>query len=139
MFAPSRRRSQAKQRSSGVASAAHGLYPPPGTLPNRLKLVRQRGQFLARWIIGNRSDGAGSLSANHTVIHCAIRLGTAGGTERSRRGDEDGWCRCRSSSFNSSKVVAALAKAAGAVVGQVVRSEERRVGKECRSRWSPYH
>ena len=24
-------------------------------------------------------------------------------------------------------------------VGQVCRSEERRVGKECRSRWSPYH
>ena len=23
--------------------------------------------------------------------------------------------------------------------GMVVRSEERRVGKECRSRWSPYH
>ena len=23
--------------------------------------------------------------------------------------------------------------------GQVLRSEERRVGKECRSRWSPYH
>src|SRR2546427_9691639 len=23
--------------------------------------------------------------------------------------------------------------------GQVSRSEERRVGKECRSRWSPYH
>src|SRR5712691_10590929 len=23
--------------------------------------------------------------------------------------------------------------------GQVKRSEERRVGKECRSRWSPYH
>ena len=22
---------------------------------------------------------------------------------------------------------------------QYVRSEERRVGKECRSRWSPYH
>src|SRR5438034_7478410 len=25
------------------------------------------------------------------------------------------------------------------VVEQVARSEERRVGKECRSRWSPYH
>mgnify|MGYP000132428681 CR=1 FL=1 len=25
------------------------------------------------------------------------------------------------------------------VVGDVVRSEERRVGKECRSWWSPYH
>ena len=23
--------------------------------------------------------------------------------------------------------------------GRQVRSEERRVGKECRSRWSPYH
>ena len=23
--------------------------------------------------------------------------------------------------------------------GTVLRSEERRVGKECRSRWSPYH
>ena len=27
----------------------------------------------------------------------------------------------------------------GAVVTLVARSEERRVGKECRSRWSPYH
>ena len=26
-----------------------------------------------------------------------------------------------------------------AMVFPVVRSEERRVGKECRSRWSPYH
>src|SRR2546427_4968851 len=25
------------------------------------------------------------------------------------------------------------------LVWEVVRSEERRVGKECRSRWSPYH
>src|SRR5260221_7477694 len=25
------------------------------------------------------------------------------------------------------------------VIGVVLRSEERRVGKECRSRWSPYH
>src|SRR5258708_7421032 len=27
----------------------------------------------------------------------------------------------------------------GVVVGKNERSEERRVGKECRSRWSPYH
>jgi len=26
-----------------------------------------------------------------------------------------------------------------AVVAKLERSEERRVGKECRSRWSPYH
>src|SRR2546429_9648851 len=28
---------------------------------------------------------------------------------------------------------------AGAPRGRKMRSEERRVGKECRSRWSPYH
>src|SRR2546430_2875207 len=27
----------------------------------------------------------------------------------------------------------------GSITGRRVRSEERRVGKECRSRWSPYH
>ena len=27
----------------------------------------------------------------------------------------------------------------GGTVGGALRSEERRVGKECRSRWSPYH
>ena len=26
-----------------------------------------------------------------------------------------------------------------AIFDAIVRSEERRVGKECRSRWSPYH
>ena len=25
------------------------------------------------------------------------------------------------------------------IVAAAIRSEERRVGKECRSRWSPYH
>ena len=25
------------------------------------------------------------------------------------------------------------------IIGGMLRSEERRVGKECRSRWSPYH
>ena len=28
---------------------------------------------------------------------------------------------------------------AGVVISRYFRSEERRVGKECRSRWSPYH
>ena len=32
-----------------------------------------------------------------------------------------------------------LALVLGTLVGLAVRSEERRVGKECRSRWSPYH
>src|SRR2546430_16987057 len=31
------------------------------------------------------------------------------------------------------------AKTVDAVITGALRSEERRVGKECRSRWSPYH
>src|SRR2546430_14332556 len=36
-------------------------------------------------------------------------------------------------------LVAALEPALAQRGGVWVRSEERRVGKECRSRWSPYH
>src|ERR1035437_5846918 len=32
-----------------------------------------------------------------------------------------------------------ISDAHGAVIHLTTRSEERRVGKECRSRWSPYH
>ena len=32
-----------------------------------------------------------------------------------------------------------IEKAAKKIIGKLCRSEERRVGKECRSRWSPYH
>ena len=32
-----------------------------------------------------------------------------------------------------------MAQRGGSVTSHVRRSEERRVGKECRSRWSPYH
>src|SRR5256886_15564334 len=32
-----------------------------------------------------------------------------------------------------------LVKRVVAIPGDTLRSEERRVGKECRSRWSPYH
>src|SRR3712207_9270293 len=34
---------------------------------------------------------------------------------------------------------AAIGPAGSALSQQFTRSEERRVGKECRSRWSPYH
>ena len=32
-----------------------------------------------------------------------------------------------------------MAMMMGMMMGSCARSEERRVGKECRSRWSPYH
>ena len=39
----------------------------------------------------------------------------------------------------SSRVEKAVSKVPGVTSCSVSRSEERRVGKECRSRWSPYH
>src|SRR2546425_11317824 len=41
--------------------------------------------------------------------------------------------------FEGLERVALEEAAAGEIVAVAGRSEERRVGKECRSRWSPYH
>ena len=38
---------------------------------------------------------------------------------------------------NQKKLVKAIRE--NGLIEPLVRSEERRVGKECRSRWSPYH
>ena len=38
-----------------------------------------------------------------------------------------------------SAVTSAVTKTAAVIKTAAARSEERRVGKECRSRWSPYH
>ena len=39
----------------------------------------------------------------------------------------------------SKALLVGLSGVLGALVLATLRSEERRVGKECRSRWSPYH
>ena len=36
-------------------------------------------------------------------------------------------------------LVLGVGGAGGNAINGMIRSEERRVGKECRSRWSPYH
>ena len=40
---------------------------------------------------------------------------------------------------NEERVNEVLPFVTNAQIGDSTRSEERRVGKECRSRWSPYH
>ena len=41
--------------------------------------------------------------------------------------------------YNSNTIIHNLKKSDYALLVSYLRSEERRVGKECRSRWSPYH
>src|SRR2546428_800643 len=43
------------------------------------------------------------------------------------------------STVNKATPTLTTSATATATAGQTIRSEERRVGKECRSRWSPYH
>ena len=42
-------------------------------------------------------------------------------------------------SSQDQRIKEAVARAFAHPFSSVTRSEERRVGKECRSRWSPYH
>src|SRR2546427_8290867 len=48
------------------------------------------------------------------------------------------WTAAYSGDSNNAAVSSLCAEEA-VVLAQATRSEERRVGKECRSRWSPYH
>ena len=41
--------------------------------------------------------------------------------------------------FASADEISVTVRLLPLLIGRVERSEERRVGKECRSRWSPYH
>src|SRR2546427_8512825 len=47
--------------------------------------------------------------------------------------------RQRALAYRTDNTRATLAGADGQHLATLGRSEERRVGKECRSRWSPYH
>ena len=60
--------------------------------------------------ISEESSELGTIRINHSVVAGIVRLAT--------------------------QSVQGVVNVGG---GGVVRSEERRVGKECRSRWSPYH
>src|SRR3712207_9419724 len=55
----------------------------------------------------------------------------------------DGWCAAfKVESHNHPSFIEPFQGAAtgvGGILRDIFRSEERRVGKECRSRWSPYH
>ena len=78
-----------------------------------------------------RSEATGDLEVDchHTVEDLGLVLGDA---LNEALGDRDGinrygWC------------LLPMDDALSQVAVDLGRSEERRVGKECRSRWSPYH
>ena len=57
-----------------------------------------------------------------------------------KQDDKYGYCKHCSNQFVTSDALNLLVKQYKKINNYAkTRSEERRVGKECRSRWSPYH
>jgi len=97
-----------------------------GALTLALALMVERPP--AAWLTSEEYD---RLSTLHTVLFALIALGVVAMVRsRSRLGTSAG-------ARLAGAVLAAAA--AAAVMAALYRSEERRVGKECRSRWSPAH
>src|SRR5229473_4846426 len=75
-----------------------------------------------------RADGSGPMSAGHILV----------------LDDDRGMCETIGDVLEQRGFVVQIATEARAgleiaATSPIERSEERRVGKECRSRWSPYH
>ena len=76
--------------------------------------------FCCNWCSYAGADLAGSSRLNYPANVKIIRVP----------------CSCR---VNPLFILRAFERGADGVILCGCRSEERRVGKECRSRWSPYH
>ena len=72
------------------------------------------------------TNGEQNPKAIENVMQLARLLGIEGGKEFPKK-------------LNRPQSITTDAKAMASSVHKNDRSEERRVGKECRSRWSPYH
>src|SRR2546425_1524819 len=92
--------------------------------------IFERGSGSVVWDVGgkeyldfNSGQMCAALGHNHPTITAAIKAAC------------DTMLHAHSSHYNVKEIE--LASRLGAIMPR--RSEERRVGKECRSRWSPYH
>src|SRR3989441_11336373 len=109
--------------------------PPRSTLFPYTTLFRSRGAG------AGRDAGAGDLGARRQRAGAALRGPGGSGAVRgaaTRAGRRFQWLDGQERGRRA-VVRTAEAVVAGLLLIGHPRSEERRVGKECRSRWSPYH
>src|SRR5256884_8471862 len=78
----------------------------------------------------------GTASLGNAFTECRVTQELAAARSRSRR-----WMVALSQLPRASSISSCVADSynEASVSPSLFRSEERRVGKECRSRWSPYH
>src|SRR2546430_7523577 len=101
-----------------------GFVPRSRRLPFWLILV-----FAASFTVPGRSAADTDGPANRTYLHKNWQIQSS--CDVKATGDQISQARFDASGWHKADIPAT-------VVG-ALRSEERRVGKECRSRWSPYH
>src|SRR5256885_3672443 len=72
---------------------------------------------------------------------CEVGLIVTGGIAPNERGRpmKGGAMMVNEHEADQHRIVTQAVHAEGGKIAMQIRSEERRVGKECRSRWSPYH
>src|SRR5258707_8026184 len=94
---------------------------------------------------GNIDDDGFRVAADVDPVHLALPC-SGEAVERGANGYGHGTgaanaCACGSFGIRSEREAALRMKKFGDFREErkAIRSEERRVGKECRSRWSPYH
>src|SRR5256885_2023214 len=105
------------------------------------------GVIVARWL---GAKGVGELAVINVSVTTIVQLGSFGLPSSNTYFIAKDQAHFRAAAINSLVFAlfagSILALGLGAVAssrpdwfGSDSRSEERRVGKECRSRWSPYH
>ena len=112
---------------------ASGLNRIPLTVPcgarndgkTKVLLDLYSGVGLFGISLANSYERVVGFEEGYEAVECAKENAIRNGTENI--------------SFIEGKVEEMLPRIVGAGLKPALRSEERRVGKECRSRWSPYH
>src|SRR5256886_16547844 len=102
--------------------------------PTSAMAMRRLGPLCRAWQEAGLTASAVFEDPLEVAVRVARRLGWAGGVV-----SEDPPYETSRAYQLVSVPTAGLVDPAGTIAGSVTRSEERRVGKECRSRWSPYH
>src|SRR5256885_14040346 len=119
--------------------------PPRSTLFPYTTLFRSAQEFGFQFRVGGARlpDGLVLLGAGVDLLHAAVRdvdLGGAVGRALQARAEAVALAGgVQAIEDLAQRLADHVLRDLGAVLGPVGRSEERRVGKECRSRWSPYH
>src|SRR3712207_9362276 len=107
------------------------MRPPPRSTLFPYTTLFRSSAWAERDALATRCDGVAAerdalAAQNERLRHLLLKLQRRQFGRKSERLPED-------------QLLFAFEEIEATLAGNAARSEERRVGKECRSRWSPYH